>query len=61
MDSDSEDLDYSARVKLFHFVIMLRFGVFFYSSIVSHRHSMSEKTLFVAHGKQSKHYMTSKG
>ncbi len=24
-------------------------------------HSMSEKTLFVAHGKQSKHYMTSKG
>ncbi len=23
--------------------------------------SLSEKTLFVAHGKQSKHYMTSKG
>ncbi len=31
--------------------------VFFYSSIVSH--SMSEKMPFVAHGKQSKHYMTS--
>ncbi len=32
--------------------------VFFNSSIVSH--SMSEKTLFVAHGKQCKHCMTSK-
>ncbi len=55
---DSEDLDCSARIKWFHFVIMLRIGIF-YSSIVSH--SMSEKTPFVAHGKQSKHYMTSKG
>ncbi len=39
-----------------NYVVVL---VFFYSSIVSH--SMSEKTLFVANGKQSKHYMTSKG
>ncbi len=35
------------------------YGWCFYSSIVIH--SMSEKTLFVGHGKQSKHYMTSKG
>ncbi len=42
---DSEDLDYSTRIKLFHFVIMLHFSVF-YSSMVSH--SMSEKTPFVA-------------
>ncbi len=34
------------------------FGVY-YGSIVSY--SMSEKMLFVAHGKPSKHYMTSKG
>ncbi len=26
---DSEDLDYSARIKWFHFVIMLRIGIFF--------------------------------
>ncbi len=37
--------------KLFN-VIMLWFWCFFYSSIVSH--SMSEKTLFVAHGKHDK-------
>ncbi len=42
-------MDYSAQIKLFNVVIML---LFCYSSIVSHH--MSEKTLFVAHGKHNK-------
>ncbi len=50
---DSEDLDYSAQIKLIPFVIMCVFGVF-YGSIVSH--SMSEKMPFVSHSKQSKYY-----
>ncbi len=55
---DSEDLDYSAQKKKINYVAVL---VFFYSSIVSHVGACRKKMLFMANGKQIKHYMTSKG
>ncbi len=54
----SEYPDYSTQIKLFHFVIMLRFWCFLQFYCQS-RHV--GENYFLANGKPSKHYMTSKG